>query len=380
MKKGECPRDDDHTPVKKGQCPLCDEAVYANEFRQYVDGAYYHEDCISENNKIKNSVTQETAACKRQLASTTVSSLSDSSVQIRGTCGVCEQGVFTNQPRKFEHGQYYHEDCLSSLVAASSEANTVEDKKDVANNTVCQANGSPVRRGECGICQIGVYTNQSRKFENGVYYHEECLSSSKIFIGATAALTGGVQVSDVSERVVESALKRTRVMKEIMSAAPTTARVDEDVPMPTVRFSDDVVDRGVCGVCNKSVLTDQLRTFQNGCYFHDECLLAAVSKRLTDLDAHDSLSSHEVDPTRGLMMKNEAGKAASGTLSSMLEDCTSLLRERRQTKIGVSPSKSLVECCASLATAGTPRYEGELNPLSSCCMPLTALGISDGLC
>ena len=63
--------------------------------------------------------------------------------------------------------------------------------------------------------------------------------------------------------------------------------------MPTVRFSDDVVDRAVCGVCNKSVLTDQLRTFQNGSYFHDECLLAAVSKRLTDLDAHEEGGEEE---------------------------------------------------------------------------------------
>ncbi|MFN9898637.1 MAG: hypothetical protein ACK55Z_07570, partial [bacterium] len=57
------------------------------------------------------------------------------------------------------------------------------------------------------------------------------------------------------------------------------------------------------------MLTDQLRTFQNGCYVHDECLLADVTKRLSVLNAHECLSSvnserEEIDPTRTLVLKN----------------------------------------------------------------------------
>jgi hypothetical protein len=379
--------------VKKGECPLCNEAVYSDDFRQFFKGAYYHEECIAVNNKIKNSVTKETALCIQQLDSTTSSINSDPNVVMRGTCGVCQKGVFSNQPRTFEKGSYYHEACFSNTVEASSETTAVSSIK--LAKAVEEAPGAVVRRGECGVCKMGVYTNQARKFENGSYYHEECLLASNISNGSPIALTkvtGGVQAGDGSVRILESVLKSKRVM-----SVPTTARECEGTPIPTVRFSDDVIDRGLCGVCDQPVLTDQLRTFQNGCYFHDECLLADVTKRLSDLNAHECLSSvnserEEIDPTRTLVLKNGTEIAsphtrketsgsqrealwenasppsacAAGSLSAMLEDGATPIRENRQTQTGASPSKSLIECCSSLATVATPRYEGEVpSPTSS---------------
>ena len=276
-------------PVKKGECPLCNEAVYSDDFRQFFKGAYYHEECIAVNNKLKNSVTKETALCRQQLDSTTSSINSDPNVVMRGACGVCQKGVFSNQPRTFEKGSYYHEACLSNTVEASLEITAVSCTK--VTKAVEESPGALVRRGECAICKQGVYTNQARKFENGTYYHEECLSARNISHGSPIAqtkVTGGVHASDGSVRILESVLKPKRVM-----SVPTTARDydSEGTPIPTVRFSDDVIDRGLCGVCDQPVLTDQLRTFQNGCYFHDECLLADVSKRLSDLNACESLLS-----------------------------------------------------------------------------------------
>jgi hypothetical protein len=386
-------------PVKKGECPLCNEAVYSDDFRQFFKGAYYHEECIAVNNKLKNSVTKETALCRQQLDSTTSSINNDPNVVMRGACGVCQKDVFSNQPRTFEKGSYYHEACLSNTEEASLETTAVSSTK--VTKAVEEAPGAPVRRGECGICKLGVYTNQARKFENGTYYHEECLSARNISHGSPIALTkvtGGVQASDGSVRILESVLKPKSVM-----SVPTTARECEGTPIPTVRFSDDVIDRGLCGVCDQPVLTDQLRTIQNGCYFHDECLLADVSKRLSDLNAYESLLSvnserEEIDPTRTLVVLNNGTEIASfhtrtetsvsqrslwesasppstcaaGSLSAMLEDGATPIVENRQTQIGASPSKSLIECCSSLATVATPRYEGKVPSPTSCCLFYTA--------
>ena len=344
--------------AKRGDCPMCSKGVYSDESRELKNGSYYHDECIAESNKMKNSITKETANGKQAPKKILVQQIESDAEVVnaavhRGDCGVCEKGVFSNQPRKFENDNYYHENCLRHLpvkeAAARKEpeaksateakkkaevqaklaeeefqkkkqAEVVQIKKaeaeaaKVARLTAdamayaqveASANvitthidsDTPMRRGECGVCHEGVFTNQPRKYEDGAYYHDECLPMS------TSAATPS-NYSDGMQSLLKSSIK-TRTNTEIADAdapfVPSTARVHDDSVLVTVRFSEGTLERGDCGVCQKMVYTDQLRTYEDSMYYHDDCLFTLLSQRLAILDA----DSEEESPKPSIVACHE---------------------------------------------------------------------------
>ena len=328
--------------AKRGDCPMCSKGVYSDESREFKNGSYYHDECIAESNKMKNSITKETANGKQAPKKILVQQIESDAEFVnaavhRGDCGVCKKGVFSNQPRKFENDNYYHEDCLRNLAVKEAaarkeqeaksateakkkaevqaklaeeefqkrkQAEVVQIKKEEAEaakvarltadamayaqveasanwNSTNIDSDAPMRRGECGVCHEGVFTNQLRRYEDGAYYHDECLPMSTI--AATPS-----NYSDGMQSLLKSSIK-TRRNTEIADAdapfVPSTARVHDDSVLVTVRFSEGTLERGDCGVCQKMVYTDQLRTYENSTYYHDDCLFTLLSQRLASLDA-----------------------------------------------------------------------------------------------
>jgi hypothetical protein len=257
------------------------------------------------------------------------------------------------------------------------------------------------RRGTCGVCRQGVFTDHLRSFANDTYYHEECRRTSFARkadqtantekSGTYNALAGtDLGKEDMADCSLKPAMKSTRAnIDGSMShklLTPTTARIHDDACLPTVRFTDTTMTRGNCGVCDKIVFTDQLRTYSNGSYFHDSCLYAVLSDKLAKLDASvpgepyaHTVAGHAIDdeaaplsPTSRAMdleisrirrqLQEHMGQTCEGTLNVTdklhldlnatleLDSDDSALKSSTP-----SPTKTLAECCSSLATAKSPR-------------------------
>lgn len=257
------------------------------------------------------------------------------------------------------------------------------------------------RRGTCGVCCNGVFTDHLRLFANDTYYHEECVQTtfsrkadqtantekSGTYIAFEGADLGKDEMADCS---LKPAMKSTRANSDGSNShkllTPTTARIHDDACLPTVRFTDTTMTRGNCGVCEKIVFTDQLRTYSNGSYFHDSCLYTVLSDKLAKLDASvpgephaHTGAGHDIDdeaaplsPTSRAMdleiarirrqLEEHLGQTCEGTLNVTdklhldlnatleLDSDDSALKSSTP-----STTKTLAECCSSLATPKTPR-------------------------
>jgi len=278
---------------------------------------------------------------------------------------------------------------------------------------------SAVRRGSCGTCGHSVFTNQLRAVVDGMYHHEECLASStgtrahvpsKQFgslegaLPATKTRESAATCHSIASTTIReeegfndssmrSALKSTRAKVEegpcrgAQPFTPTTARLHDDACLPTVRFSDTTMTRGCCGICEKTVFTDQLRTYSNGTYYHDACLYAVLSAKLARLDGASEIPVDDkpkkeaegaapLSPTsqamegeiarirqqltehqRALSHPGEAAADINDTAERSRRDLdvTLNLDDNAHRQPAPSPSKSLIECCECLATSRTPR-------------------------
>ena len=170
-----------------------------------------------------------------------------------------------------------------------------------------------------------------------------------------------------------------------MNSPRRQLRIHDDVCLPTGALPTQPCARGSCGVCGRIVFTDQLRTYSNGTYF-DSCLYEVLSDKLAKLDASapskdcvDTVSGNVTDvveaplsPTSQAMDREiarirkelqqhqdqpwEGQLDVADKLRADLDATLELdLSDSASQQCTPSPSKSLVECCSSLATARTPR-------------------------
>ena len=246
--------------ILKGKCPVCTEGVYSDQPRVLNNGSYHHEKCLAAT--VAGTTPKRDGAEKTAPSSTTpvsgtkpVSSASRGRVH-RGDCPKCGKGVYSDQPRTSEGGFYFHEECLAATKSASNGQGTAvlpKSKQSPAGTALPR-----VRKGDCPECGKGVFADQLRVVENGMYYHEDCLAASKA---------------------------RTATSKEEKAAPPALAAEGRSL-------------RGVCPQCGKGVYSDQLRTSEGGSYYHQDCLKRRQTedvKTITGIAAIESMTHQDED-------------------------------------------------------------------------------------
>ena len=290
--------EDSKAATNRGDCGICGKGVFTDQVRTFENGKYYHQVCRSsgeDGGRSANFNLSPADSSKHSTASMTVSTLviaktpdrtggseskqgrqnQEAKESTKYTTSRTSTGSVDRTERNENKQEQQHPEAKESMKYTPNRTSTTgfvkrpgrtgNDSKQERPNWEAKENTrhTTSRTPSAGSDDVGVYKDHLRNFENGMYFHDGC------------------SVSGILSTALKPALKPTLLSSmnlDSLEFTPTTVRMYEDSQPYAVRFSNDTTSRGQCGLCDDEVFNNQLRTYENGMYFHDECLNTSFSQ------------------------------------------------------------------------------------------------------